>query len=214
MDTLPQASMREFRRHRAGEQGDEAPPPAPPTLSSIPESHGKTVRTRVNVTRRIAVASALSPWGRSPRLQASLMCHLDSTLLWSVKLIETALQCETVAENTRCRVPVRGPNDCRNRQAYSRRDVLGCSRPEKNGSTTSKTKTVTTRSPDSSARDDNPTLGRTKPLVASALGVRTKKHQDPLDKAGSFREVAHFFGTDHARRRGTRALHGRMSTDF
>jgi hypothetical protein len=39
MGTLPQASMREFRRHRAGEQGDEAPPPAPPTLSSVPESH-------------------------------------------------------------------------------------------------------------------------------------------------------------------------------
>jgi hypothetical protein len=27
------------------------------------------------------------------------------------------------AENTRCQVPTRGPNDCRNRQAYSRRDV-------------------------------------------------------------------------------------------
>jgi len=206
--------MRDFRRHRAGEQGDEAPPPAPPTLSSVPESDGKTVRTRVNIRRRSAVASALSRWGRSPRLQTSLRCPLDSTLLWSVELIETALQCETVAENTRCRVPVRGPGASRNRQAYSRRDVLGCSRKEKNGATTSKTKTVTTRSPDSSARDDNPTLGRTKPLVASALGVRTKKHQDPLDKAGSFREVAHFFGTDHARRRGTRALHGRMSTDF
>ena len=190
MGTLPQASMREFRRHRAGEQGDEAPPPAPPTLSSVPESHSKRVRTRVSVRRRIVVASALSLWGRSPRLQASLMCHLDSTLLRSVKLIETALQCETVAENTPCRVPVRGPGDCRNRQTYSRRDVLGCSRNEKNGATTSKTKTVTTRSPDSSARDDNPTLGRTKPLVASALGVRTKKHQDPLDKAGSFREGA------------------------
>ena len=83
-------------------------------------------------------------WGRSPRLQASLRCPLDSALLRSVELIETALQCETVAENTRCRVPIRGPNDCRNRQADSRRDVLGCSRKEKNGSTTSKTKTVTT----------------------------------------------------------------------
>jgi hypothetical protein len=30
------ASMRGFRRHRAGEPGDEAPPPAPPTLSSVP----------------------------------------------------------------------------------------------------------------------------------------------------------------------------------
>jgi len=206
--TLPQASMREFRRHRAGEQGDEAPPPAPPTLSSVPESDGKTVRTRVNVTRRNAVASALSPWGRSPRLRASLMCHLDSTLLWSVKLIETALQCETVAENTRCRVPPRGPNDCRNRQAYSRRDVLGCSRPEKNGSTTSKTKTVTTRIPGSCARDDNSTLGRTKPLIASALGVREKIHQDPLDKAGSFREVAHGFGIPPSRAEHPREAQG------
>ena len=30
----------------------------------------------------------------------------------------------------------------------------------------------------------------TQPLIASALGVRTKKHQDPLHKAGSFREGA------------------------
>ena len=183
--------MRGFRRHRAGEQGDEAPPTAPPTLSSVPEWDGKTVRTRVNLRRRNAVASALSLWGRSPRLQASLRCPLDSTLLWSVKLIETAMRCETVAENSQCRVPTRGPNDCRNRQAYSRRDVLGCSRKEKNGSTTSKTKTVTTiQSPDSCARHDNPTLGQTKPLVASALGVRTKKRQDPLDKSGSFRDGA------------------------
>jgi len=183
MGTLPQASMREFRRHRAGEQGDEAPPPAPPTLSSVPETHGRTVRTRVKVRRRIAVASALSLWGRSPRLQASLRCPLDSALLRSVKLIETALQCETVAENSPCWVPVWGPNDCRNRQAYSRSDVLGCSRPEKNGSTTSKTKTVTTtRSPNSCARHDNPTPGRTKPLVASALGVRPKNTRTHLTR--------------------------------
>lgn len=31
------ASMRGFRRLRAGDQGDEAPPPGPPTLSSVPE---------------------------------------------------------------------------------------------------------------------------------------------------------------------------------
>jgi len=33
-------------------------------------------------------------------------------------------------------------NDCRFEQSFSRRDVLGCSRKEKNGSTTSKRKTA------------------------------------------------------------------------
>ncbi len=36
MNRGPKASMREFRRPRAGDQGDEAPPPGPPTLSSVP----------------------------------------------------------------------------------------------------------------------------------------------------------------------------------
>jgi len=35
--TRGRASCEGFRPHRAGEQGDEAPPPAPPTLSSVPE---------------------------------------------------------------------------------------------------------------------------------------------------------------------------------
>jgi hypothetical protein len=36
MNRWPKASVREFRRPRAGDQGDEAPPPGPPTLSSVP----------------------------------------------------------------------------------------------------------------------------------------------------------------------------------
>jgi hypothetical protein len=124
--------------------------------------------------------------------RASLRCHLDSALLRSVSLIETALQCETVAENPRCQVPAWGLGDCRIRQTYSRRDVLGCSREdrEKNGSTTSKKKTVTTPTPIPRVLDDSPTFSSTKPDPASALGVRTKKRQEPLDKTGSFREVA------------------------
>ena len=37
MNRISKASVRGFRRPRAGEQGDESPPPAPPTLSSVPE---------------------------------------------------------------------------------------------------------------------------------------------------------------------------------
>jgi hypothetical protein len=124
--------------------------------------------------------------------RASLKCHLASALLRSVSLIETALQCETVAKNPRCQVPTWGLDDCRIRQTYSRRDVLGCSREnrEKNGSTTSKKKTVTTPTPIPRVLDDSPTPRSKKPHPASALGVRTKKRQEPLDKTGSFREVA------------------------
>ena len=124
--------------------------------------------------------------------RVSLRCHVDSALLRSVSLIETALQCETVAENPRCQVPAWGLGDCRIRQTYSRRDVLGCSREirEKNGSTTSKKKTVTTPTFIPRVLDDSRTLRSKKPHPASAFGVRTKKHQEPLDKTGSFRDVA------------------------
>ena len=117
---------------------------------------------------------------------------MDSALLRSVSLIETALQCETVAENPRCQVPAWGLGDCRIRQTYSRRDVLGCSREirEKNGSTTSKKKTVTTPTFIPRVLDDSRTLRSKKPHPASTFGVRTKKHQEPLDKTGSFRDVA------------------------
>jgi transposase len=36
MQTSTKCRLSGFRPHRAGEQGDEAPPPAPPTLSSVP----------------------------------------------------------------------------------------------------------------------------------------------------------------------------------
>ena len=123
--------------------------------------------------------------------RASLRWHLDSALLWSVRLIETALQCETVAENPRCQIPTWDLGDCCSRQTHSRRDVLGCSRDdrEKNGSTTSKKKTATTPTRIPRVLDDSPTLSSKKPHPASALGVRTKKRQEPLDKTGSFREV-------------------------
>jgi hypothetical protein len=130
--------------------------------------------------------------GEALAYRASLRCHLDSALLRSVSLNEAALQCETVAENPRCQVPAWGLSDCRIRQAYSRRDVLGCSREdrEKNGSTTSKKKTVTPSTLIPRVRDDSLTPRSKKPRPASALGVRTKKRQEPLDKTGSFREVA------------------------
>jgi hypothetical protein len=69
---------------------------------------------------------------------------------------------------------------------------LGCSREdrEKNGSTTSKKKTVTTPTLLPCVFNDSPTLSSKKPHPASALGVCTKKRQEPLDKTGSFREVA------------------------
>jgi hypothetical protein len=107
-------------------------------------------------------------------------------------MIKAALQRETVAENPRCQALCRDLDDCRNRQTYSRRDVWGCSRDqrEKNGSTTSNKKTATTRTSDPCVRVDNPALGVKKPLGASALGVRTKMHQEPLDSEGSFRDVA------------------------
>jgi hypothetical protein len=130
--------------------------------------------------------------GEALACRASLKCHLDSALLRSVSLIETALQCETVAKNPRCQVPAWGLGGCRIRQTYSRRDVLGCSRDdrEKNGSTTSNKKTVTTPTLIPRVLDDSPTFRSKKPHPASALGVRTKKRQEPLDKTGSFREVA------------------------
>ena len=67
---------------RAGGRGPSAGTPYP---LAVPESHGKTKTNESRkVRRRIAVASALSRWGRSPRLQVSLRCHLDSALLRSV----------------------------------------------------------------------------------------------------------------------------------
>jgi hypothetical protein len=40
------ASVQEFRPRRAGNQGDEAPPPGPPTLFSVPELAGVFVTYR------------------------------------------------------------------------------------------------------------------------------------------------------------------------
>jgi hypothetical protein len=98
------------------------------------------------------------------------------------------LQCETVAKNTRCQVLA----DLTGRREWrmdSRRDVLGCSRKEKNGATTSKRKTVTTN-----PKTRFPNIQQhwpKKPDRALAIGVRKKIHQEALDKKDSFREVAH-----------------------
>lgn len=43
----PHASCGAFRQPPAGEQGDEAPPPAPPTLFSIPEPREETTRSPI-----------------------------------------------------------------------------------------------------------------------------------------------------------------------
>ena len=77
--------------------------------------------------------------------KASLRWHLDLAHQPSVSLIETAMRSKTVAVEYSVS-GLNNLNDCRNRHSDSRRDVLGCSRMEKNGSRTSKTKTVTTHS--------------------------------------------------------------------
>ena len=48
--------------------------------------------------------------------------------------------------------------------------------------------------------------------VAPARSGWAKNSPGALDKADSFREVAHFFGIDHARSRGTRARQARSGT--
>ena len=104
-------------------------------------------------------------------------------------MIETALPCETVAEESSVSGPPRAWTAARQGQTHSRRDVLGCSRKEKNGSTTSKNKTVTTRHP-ARPRYQNLEPRPTKRHAAvSALGVRKKTHQKPLDTKGPFRDV-------------------------
>jgi hypothetical protein len=66
--------------------------------------------------------------------------------------------------------------------------VLGCSRKEKNGSTTSKMKTVTTGK-SNRYRYENPKaqLGKRQADV-SAVGVRKEIHQEALDTVGPFME--------------------------
>ena len=86
------------------------------------------------------------------------------------------MQRETVAQNLQCRAPF-GARTTAERQANSRRDVLGCSRKEKNGSTTSKTKTVTTHAePRFLTRRNN----ASEPSPASANRVRKKLARRPL----------------------------------
>ena len=87
MNRISKASVRGFRRPRAGEQGDESPPPAPPTLSSVPEfarpislkrtlktGHHRSVETpsqdgTTNASTNEFRLHRPFPWGRGPRLQ-------------------------------------------------------------------------------------------------------------------------------------------------
>jgi hypothetical protein len=85
------------------------------------------------------VASALLPRRKkrpSPR-PTSLMCHVDLALSGqALELNETVGVGETVAQNIRCQFY--GPErPAKQAQAEPRRDVLGCSRSEKNGVITS-----------------------------------------------------------------------------
>ncbi len=103
MNGGPKASVREFRRPRAGDQGDEAPPPGPPALSSVPglkaasrRSCTKSLRhirpdtltwravprrtERTTQNERITVASALPLAEEALAGKASLRCHLDSVI--------------------------------------------------------------------------------------------------------------------------------------
>jgi len=52
--------------------------------------------------------------------------------------LETAMPCETVAEESSVPGPEADLDACPEGRTHSRREVLGCSRKEKNGSTTSK----------------------------------------------------------------------------
>jgi len=51
-ERFTKASVREFRRPPADEQGDESPPPAPPTLSSVPEHTRTMIRRKLPQHRR------------------------------------------------------------------------------------------------------------------------------------------------------------------
>ncbi len=115
---------------------------------------------------------------------------MDPALLRSVSLIETALQREMVAEEYSVSGPQRIWAAAATRQTYSRRDVLGCRREEKNGATTSKRKTMTTCSFLRILDNDNPQPCSQKPSGTPAIKVREKIHQEPLDTTDSFREVA------------------------
>ena len=93
-EVFAKASVRKFRRPRAGEQGDEAPPPAPPTLSSVPglgrpvilkrthpTGHHSSVGTpRQNKQRIRRKDGCIGPSLVEEALagKASLRCHVDS----------------------------------------------------------------------------------------------------------------------------------------
>ena len=98
------------------------------------------------------------------------------------------LQRETVAAEYS--VPGRNDlHDCRNGRRIHEGMCWGAAAREKNGATTSKTKTVTTKP---KTRFPNiPQHWPKKPYRALAIGVRKKIRQEALDKKSSFREVAH-----------------------
>jgi hypothetical protein len=110
-------------------------------------------RTREEHAERTTVASALPAGKRPSPAVASLRCHLDSALVPSVKLIETALAardgrkaCSVSGRTMRGVSPSRiDPAGCRERQTDSRRDVLGCRRTRKERRDNLETQTVTSR---------------------------------------------------------------------
>jgi len=101
-----------------------------------------------------------------------------------VNLIETARVGETVAtaKSVSGFVPERLPQLA---QAYSRRDVLGCSRKEKNGA---KIPQPRPRRPTTSGRQATTRPKKQEAQPPPPKKIYPDKHQKSLDKFGSFRE--------------------------
>jgi len=63
---IREASVREFRPPRAGHQGDEAPPPGPPTLFSVFHFRETRVRIPTHHPER-TLEERKSPWRETVR---------------------------------------------------------------------------------------------------------------------------------------------------
>ena len=127
----------------------------------------------------MTVASAL-PREEALACTASLMCHLDSALLRSVSLIETALQCETVAAE----YSVSGSHGSDRLPVSAGGFTKGCMgvppHEKRTARTTSQSMTATTKflKPDSSTKTYNE---KKKALTGLARAVRATNRREVLD---------------------------------
>ncbi len=95
-------------------------------------------------------------------------------------------------ENTQCQVPA-GLTDCRNRQADSRRDGLGCRRKEKNGANNleedDRDNQVLEAIPELNPnRQEKPRSGFGVECAQTIRQMIQKNRQEALDSRGSFRD--------------------------